>query len=177
MLDFNLHIKPIVKDTFVLTGKINDSTLLEKLKKDIDKGVKKNNNNYKTNVHGKMTAFKYFNKNNDFIKLIDILKPYFHKVTKKSIELKDSWGNILEGEDFVYSHDHFPSIVSGVVYLTKGEGTYFHHYDYTIEAEVGSFVLFDPAIPHEVKKTYLKKKRYTLAFNFDMVSDYKDLPQ
>jgi len=102
MLDYNLHIKPIVKDAFILTGKINDFKLLEELKKDIDKGVRKNNNNYKTNVHGKMTAFKYFNKNNNFIKLIDILKPYFHKVTKKNIELKDSWGNILEGDDFIY---------------------------------------------------------------------------
>jgi hypothetical protein len=177
MLDYNLHIKPIVKDAFILTGKINDFKLLEELKKDIDKGVRKNNNNYKTNVHGKMTAFKYFNKNNNFIKLIDILKPYFHKVTKKNIELKDSWGNILEGDDFIYPHDHFPEVVSGIVYLTKGEGTYFHHYDYIIKAEIGSFVLFDPIIPHEVKKTYFKEKRYTLAFNFSMLSDYKDLHQ
>jgi metal-dependent amidase/aminoacylase/carboxypeptidase family protein len=177
MLDFNLHIKPIVRDSFILTGKINDFKLLEELKKDIDKGVKKNNNNYKTNVHGKMTAFKYFNKNNNFIKLIDILKPYFNKVTKKNIELQDSWGNILKGEDFVYAHDHFPSVVSGVVYLTKGEGTYFHYYDYTIMAEIGSFVLFDSIIPHEVKKNYFKEKRYTLAFNFNMISDFKDLHQ
>ena len=34
MLDFNLHIKPIVRDSFILTGKINDFKLLEELKKD-----------------------------------------------------------------------------------------------------------------------------------------------
>jgi len=177
MIDFNLHIKPAQKDVFLLTSRINDPKLIDDFKKAIDKGVKKKNNNYKTNVHGKMTSFKYFNKDNNFEKFISDLNPYFKKITNKNLQLIDSWGNILEGKDYVKVHEHAPNLVSGILYLSEGRGTFFHHYNFEVKSEPGVFVLFDSTIRHEVKQGYFNEKRYSLVFNFNMLSDYKELNQ
>ena len=74
-MDFDLHIKPIVKDSFILISKLNDFNLMERLICDITMGIKEKNNSYKTNVMGKMTGFKYFNRNKNFLELIELMKP------------------------------------------------------------------------------------------------------
>ena len=40
MMDFDLHIKPIEKDSFILIGRINDPDLIHKLISDIIMGTK-----------------------------------------------------------------------------------------------------------------------------------------
>jgi len=178
MLDFDLRIKPFCKDTFLLTSRIDDMKLIDTLKADIDKGVKKHHNNYKTNVKGKMTSFKYFNKNLNFQKFISLIQPCIQKVSPRPLELYDAWGNILEEKDYVQLHRHDPCYLSGVLYLSNGCGTYFKHFDTELKVEPGAFVLFDSNLEHEVKQGYFKNKRYTLAFNFSILPhDYRELNQ
>jgi len=175
-MDFDLHIKPFEKDSFILTSKINDPDLIQRFISDIMMGTKsKTNSNYKTNVHGKMTRFKYFNNNNNFLKLVDFMRPYLNKVVPRSILLKDSWGNILDKNDYVKMHNHEPAAVSGILYLTEGVSTYFPAYNKRIEAEVGKFVLFDPALDHSVPKNKSSTKRYSVSFNFAIKGDYDNL--
>ena len=175
-MDFDLHIKPIEKDSFILIGKINNHDLIQRLISDITLGTKsKKNSSYKTNVKGRMTRFKYFNSNNNFIKFLDLIRPNFKKVIQRDIRLKDSWGNILDKNDYVYIHNHHPSSVSGILYLTEGVSTYFPLYNKHIEAEVGKFVLFDPMLDHSVPKNKSSKKRYSLSFNFELKGDYDHL--
>ena len=176
MMDFDLHIKPIEKDSFILIGRINDPGLIQRLISDITIGIKgRKNSSYKTNVIGKMTRFKYFNSNDNFIKVLDLIRPTFKKVIQRSIQLKDSWGNILDKNDYVKIHNHHPASVSGILYLTEGESTYFPSHNKHIEAEVGKFVLFDPMLDHEVTKNKSSKKRYSLSFNFELKGDYDHL--
>ena len=176
MMDFDLHIKPIEKDSFILIGRINDPDLIQRLISDITIGIKgRKNSSYKTNVIGKMTRFKYFNSNDNFIKVLDLIRPTFKKVIQRSIQLKDSWGNILDKNDYVKIHNHHPASVSGILYLTEGESTYFPSHNKHIEAEVGKFVLFDPMLDHEVTKNKSSKKRYSLSFNFELKGDYDHL--
>mgnify|MGYP001201547632 CR=1 FL=1 len=180
-MDFDIHIKPLEKDSFVLIGRINDPDLIHKLKSDITMGTKRtSNSNYKTNVMGKMTNFKYLNTNTNLIKFLDLIRPMFKKVFTRKIELKDSWGNILGKNDYVYMHNHHPSSVSGILYLTENVSfpkTYFPLYNMHIEPEVGKFVLFDPLLEHEVPKNKSSQKRYTLIFNFQLKGDYDHLEQ
>tara|TARA_R100000963_G_scaffold356_2_gene536 strand:+ start:439 stop:978 length:540 start_codon:yes stop_codon:yes gene_type:complete len=178
MMDFDLHIKPIEKDSFILISRINDPDLIHKLISDIIMGTKgTSNSNYKTNVKGKMTNFKYFNTNNNFIKFLDLIRPMFKKVIQRSVQLKDSWGNILGKNDYVYVHNHHPCSVSGILYLTEGASTYFPLYNKHIEAEAGKFVLFDPMLDHSVPKNKSSQKRYSLSFNFQLKGDYDSLEQ
>lgn len=172
---FDLHIKPLVRDSYVLEGRIEDKELLTNLKKDIDKGIKKENNNYQTNVQGKMTSFKYFNNNKNFEKFIRYVEPCFKKVSRHDLQIHDSWGNILEADDYVRPHDHVASLLSGILYLSNGEGTHFHDFNKYITAEEGKFVLFDPIITHEVKPSKLRQKRYSIAFNFNLLSTFRKL--
>jgi len=177
MLDFDLHVKPLHKNTFILITKIKEPELFERLRRDIDEGIKKNHNNYKTNVKGKMTSFKYFTKNKNFIDFIDIIRPYFKKITTSDVGLKDAWGNLLEDKDYVQLHHHAPSLLSGILYLSAGPGTSFPEYNKTVSAEVGKFVLFDSVIQHKVEQINLTNKRYSISFNFEMLSDYRMLNQ
>tara|TARA_R110000737_G_scaffold110876_2_gene143840 strand:+ start:5087 stop:5614 length:528 start_codon:yes stop_codon:yes gene_type:complete len=174
-MDFDLHIKPIVKDSFILISKLNDFNLMERLICDITMGIKEKNNSYKTNVMGKMTGFKYFNRNKNFLKLIELMKPYLKKVINTEIELRDSWGNILDKNDYVKIHNHHPAAVSGILYLTEGVSTHFPLYNKHIEAEVGKLVLFDPLLNHSVAKNKVSKKRYSLSFNFQTKGSYDNL--
>tara|TARA_R100000306_G_C4357151_1_gene133346 strand:+ start:143 stop:679 length:537 start_codon:yes stop_codon:yes gene_type:complete len=175
--DFDLHIKPIIKDSFILTSKIKDPSLMERLICDITMGVKEKDNSYKTNVLGKMTSFKYFNKNKNFLELIELMKPYLKKVIKTDIALKDSWGNILDKNDYVKMHNHEPAAVSGILYLSEGVPTHFPLYNKHIEAEVGKLVLFDPLLDHSVPKNKSSKRRYSLSFNFQTKGAYDHLNQ
>ena len=85
---------------------------------------------------------------------------------RQSSSLQSSWGNILQGEDYVGQHDHIGANISGVLYLTDiGPGLDFPDFKRTIKEETGKFILFHPNSSHGVKKTNLKEKRYTLAFN------------
>ena len=175
-MDFDLHIKPIEKDSFILISRIHDPDLIQRLISDTTMGTKsKMNSSYKTNVKGKMTRFKYFNSNDNFIKFLDLIHPNFKKVIQRSIQLKDSWGNILDKNDYVKTHNHHPSSVSGILYLTTGMSTYFPLYNKHIEAEAGKFVLFDSMLDHSVPKNKSSKKRYTLSFNFELKGDYDNL--
>ena len=178
MLTFDLHVRPLKKDTFILIAKIKEPELCERLCRDIDEGIKKNHNNYKTNVKGKMTSFTYFNKNKNFIDFLEITRAYFQRVTYiftktiycHDLGLKDAWGNLLEDKDQVMIHTHMPDLLSGILYLSDGVGTSFPQYNKTISAEVGKFVLFDSMVEHQVHQINSISKRYSISFNFGPVN-------
>jgi hypothetical protein len=174
MVDYTIIKKPEKLETFICIGKVKNNSLMELLKKDIDEELKKSNMNYKTNVYGKMTNFKAFIRNENFNEFCKLSQEVFLAATNNQGYIcRDAWGNIFEKEDFVHEHNHRDcSSFSGVLYLDDfGPGTYFPYYDLTVKEEIGKFVVFHPYVKHSVSKfNYGKKKRYTLAFNFD---DYK----
>jgi hypothetical protein len=174
MVDYTIIKKPEVLETFICIGKVKNDLLMESLKKDIDEELKKSNMNYQTNVYGKMTNFNALNNNKNFHEFCSLAQNIFLAVTNNNGYIcRDAWGNIYEKNDFAHEHDHRDcSAFSGVLYLDDvGPGTYFPKYDMTVKEEPGKFVLFHPYVKHSVHKfIYGKKKRYTIAFNFN---DYK----
>ena len=90
-------------------------------KKRIEEGVKVSSLNYKTNVHGQRTEWKFFNKDEKlglfFLHVIDyidnlnlLLKPFY---------LHDCWGLIERFGDYTKKHNHGCSLFSGVLYLNN----------------------------------------------------------
>lgn len=179
MVDYTLIKKPQSFETFLCTGKVNNPDLMQRLKKDIDDNLKIANMNYKTNVQGKMTDFKAFNSNQNFAEFCKLAKDIILVATdNRGFICRDSWGNIYEKNNFAHEHDHRDcSLFSGVLYLDDfGPGTYFPKYDMTIKEEIGKFVIFHPYVLHSVSKfNYGKKKRYTLAFNFDLYKEWDNV--
>jgi hypothetical protein len=170
MNEVNLKLKNLNLETFLLTGKINDIDLIEKLKKIVFEKSKNSNMNYKTNVKGKFTGFKGLSDEPDFHNFIRSIMKEIGVIWKHHFKIKDAWGNICTEEtDEVLEHNHASfSGFCGILYLTQGgPGTYFRDFDLTVEEEVGKFVLFHPLLNHSVKKMDKKIERITIAFNMD----------
>ena len=168
MFDYTINIMPKQLDLFLLESKIQDMSCINYFKKKIDAGVINSDNNKKTNVKGKMTDWKYFNDDEVLHKFLREINHLMFKfvLPHQKLLLQSSWGNILQGEDYVEQHDHIGANISGVLYLTDiGPGLDFPDFKRTIKEETGKFILFHPNSSHGVKKTNLKEKRYTLAFN------------
>jgi len=170
-MNFELTVKEILKEIYILTGKINDQNIINNLKNFI-KNNKDNKLNYKTNVKGIFTGFKSLVNNDDFHKFLKIIQPNIHIIYKKKFIITDAWGNLCKLNDEVNEHDH-KSIngFCGILYLTEGgPGTYFKELDLTIYEEVGKYILFHPDLLHSVSKITNDIERMTVAFNMSQIS-------
>ena len=68
-MNFELKVKEILKETYILTGKINNEQLI----KNLIEVVKKNKDeklSYKTHVKGHFTGFKSLIQNDDFLNFL-----------------------------------------------------------------------------------------------------------
>ena len=169
-----LKIKPIEIDHYILTGQINDFSLINILKEKIKEKVKTSNLNYKTNVKGMFTGFKAFVEVEDFHKFIQSIKKEILIICKKNFLIQDAWGNIYfkDGEAIMHNHDGNDGFC-GILYLTEGgPGTYFPQFDMNVEEKIGRFVLFHPLLDHEVKKIDKDIERITIAFNTNLVKNW-----
>lgn len=160
-------------------SKYANEYIIEKLKKEIDKGV--GPLDYKTNVKCQMTTFQYFMNNKYFLQFLKNISSELEKeITDRlqvSLRLKNVWGLKMKGkQDHVieHNHDHSTNCISGILYLTNdGPGTFFPELNYRVKEVRGKFVLFSSFLLHSVKKSLLKKDRYTISFNFEDYTNWK----
>jgi len=177
-MNFELKVKEIIKETFILTGKINNEQLIKNLI-DIIKKNKDENLSYKTNVKGHFTGFKSLIQNNEFITFLKIIQKNIQIICKDDFIIQDAWGNICKIGDEVTEHDHRGiTNFCGILYLTEGgPGTYFKEYDLLVEEEIGKYILFDPFLKHSVKKIENDLERITIAFNMNVIKKWEDYSQ
>jgi hypothetical protein len=175
-MSFELKVKDISLQTFILTGKINNSTIINNLI-DIIKKTKDEKLSYKTNVKGHFTGFKSLVENIDFHNFLRLIKRQIKVVYSNDFIVKDVWGNICKLNEEVIEHEHGNiSAFCGILYLSEGgPGTYFKEYDLTISEEIGKYVLFHPKLLHSVKKIDKNIERITLAFNMDGIRNWDNL--
>jgi hypothetical protein len=174
-MNFDLKVKEIQKETFILIGKINNQTIINNLVADI-KNKKDKDLSYKTNVKGHFTGFKSLLDNIDFKNFLISINKEINIIYQKNFKVVDAWGNILKIGDEVVPHTHGGTeAFSGLLYLSdKGPGTYFKEYDLLITEEIGKFVLFSSMLLHGVSKIEENIERITLSFNCNQLKDWED---
>jgi hypothetical protein len=175
-MNFDLKIKEVALETFLLTGKIFDQEIILNLKKFIKENID-NVLSHNTHVKGKFTGFRGLINNKDFINFLKTIEPYIKIVYNKNFEILDAWGNICKQGEEVIEHDHRAvNAFCGILYLTEGgPGTHFKEYDLTIEEEIGKFILFHPYLLHKVKKIEKDIERITVAFNINFVNKWNEV--
>jgi hypothetical protein len=175
-MNFNLIVKEVVKETFLLTGEIEDNNILENLKKFI-KNNKDEELSKKTHVKGHFTGFQSLIQNDYFIQFLEKIKHNIKIIYKGNFLIKDAWGNILNYGEEVTEHEHNGiTAFSGILYLSEGgPGTYFKDYNLTIEEKIGRYVLFSPILYHSVKKVNLDLERITVAWNSNEIKDWDNI--
>jgi len=174
-MNFNLQVKDIIKETFLLTGKIDDKETINNLK-DFVRNNKDENLSYKTNVKGHFTGFQSLINNSYFINFLKIIQPQISIIFSKNFMIKEAWGNILKKGEEVLEHLHDNTAFCGLLYLSDtGPGTYFKEYNLTVSEEIGKYVLFSPLLLHSVKKIETDIERITIAFNMGNIKDWDNL--
>ena len=175
-MNFELRVKEILKETCILTSKIDDKNIINNLINSI-KNCENSNLNYKTNVKGVFTGFESLINNIYFVDFLKIIQPSIKVIYSQNFIIDSVWGNICKKGDEVIEHDHVGvSGFCGILYLTEdGPGTYFKEYDLTINEEIGKFILFNPILKHSVLKIDKDIERITLAFNMNQVKDLTNL--
>lgn len=174
-MNFNLEVKDIIKEAFLLTGKIDDKEIINNLI-DFVRNNKDENLSYKTSVKGHFTGFKSLIKNSFFLDFLKIIQPQISIIFSKNFIIKDAWGNILKKGEEVLEHMHDNNAFCGLLYLTDtGPGTYFKEYNLTVTEEIGKYVLFSPTLIHSVKKIETDIERTTVAFNMGSIKDWDNL--
>jgi hypothetical protein len=175
-MSFEVKIKDIFRQSFILIGQIEDNTIISNLKNFI-KDYKDTELSYKTNVKGKFTGFHSLVQNKDFHNFLKLIKKEINYIFKKDFSISNAWGNICKKGDEVNEHTHQNATAfCGILYLTEnGPGTYFKDYDFTVEEKIGRYVLFDPLLWHRVNKIVNDMERITVAFNMDEISNWAKL--
>jgi len=173
-MNYNLLVRDLNVETFILHGKINDKELIENLKNTVREKAKDSTLNYKTNVKGLFTGFRSLINDKYFIKFLELIKNEMKLVYNSPFIIKDAWGNICKENDEVLIHDHIETTAfCSILYLTDGgPGTYFSNYDLNVDEEIGKFVLFSPILKHKVSKLDKNIERITIAFNADQEKNW-----
>lgn len=159
----------VEKDVYLLTGKVFNKPLLEKLKRFVlTKSV--DHISEKTNVKSARTPFRSLLSNDEFFGFIKEIKDTVSEIWPHSFVIHDAWGNVYRGpHDHCKRHTHYGTTAfCGILYLSDdGPGTYFHEINVKVREEFGKFVLFHPILYHEVPEFNYKKERVVVAFNCD----------
>jgi len=139
--------------------------------KKIEEGVKlPDNKNFQTNVQGEMTDWKYFNNDPEFVKIACEVIEYCesHNLLDKLVKLQDSWGYKEVFSNYTKRHNHTPSVLSGVIYLSKvNQPLIFDQINETIDPEPGDFAIFSSFLYHKTKTRILDNTiKYGISFNF-----------
>tara|TARA_R110000824_G_scaffold100573_1_gene239108 strand:- start:10 stop:546 length:537 start_codon:yes stop_codon:yes gene_type:complete len=161
-------LSQIKRDYFFIVGTIDidASYFINK----IEEGIKSSSLNFKTNVVGQMTEWKFFKGDKKFTDILLKFLDYFDN--KKTIEggyfLKDAWGVKESFGEYTKEHNHLPSYLSGSIYLNShSQKIYFPDIQEEVEPKKGRFVLFSSFLKHYTTRNNVDKSKYALAFNFD----------
>lgn len=168
--------KEVLRETFLLTGKIDNLNLIENLKKEVLEKININSLHNKTAVDGKQGDWNMFNYSNYFHLFIKSIKKDIKKIYSRNFILYNSWGNIYKKGEGCKLHSHSGNTAfCGILYLTEnGPGTYFKDYDITIDEKIGKFVLFHPFLTHCVEKLDKDIERITIAFNMNQCKEWEN---
>ena len=163
----------------------HEEELLKALEKKIITGIEKQpdkNNNYLTNVQGKMTAFNFFNSDPDFKLFLESMffrwsqdSLFYENMNKKTRMYKcnivNSWGSILTKKDFVRRHDHLGTDFASVLYfgdsiINIDSTDKSANYKRQLSAQRGIVITFPSYVQHWVDPVNIPGKRVTLAWNW-----------
>jgi len=164
-------VSKIPRDYIFITGGFDLDP--KYLKQRIEEGVKESNINYKTNVVGKHTEWKFFNNDKHFITLLLQLIDHIENlnIELERFTLTDSWGLIEKFGDYTKQHHHLPSYLSGALYLhDHSQKLYFPEIKQEITPTTGRFVLFSSFLNHYTKRNLEDKDKYAISFNFKSAS-------
>jgi hypothetical protein len=177
-MNFNLMAKDINIETYILTGMLDDTDIINNLINFVKKN-KDENLSYKTNVKGHFTCFQSLVQNKYFINFLEKIKKNIQIVYQDNFIINSAWGNICAFGEEITEHDHIGvTAFSGILYLTEGgPGTYFKEYDLNIEEKIGKYVLFSPILKHSVKKLEKNIERITVAFNMNQIKKWEEYSQ
>jgi hypothetical protein len=145
--------------------------------KEINKGIKQNNNNnFNTNVKGYMTSWEYFNNNQEFIKSLLPLFDYLDSLDNiKPYHLTGSWGLKENFTHFTEPHDHLPAYLSGIIYLNDHSQTLlFPELNKRVKPKLNSFVIFSSFLIHKTNRNTTHKDKYAISFNLKNKKDIYD---
>ena len=175
-MNFDLKVKEIFFEGYLLIGKIDNKNIIENLKKFIRENIN-NELSYTTNVKGGFTGFRSLIDNEYFHNFLKLIDSYIKLIYKYNFKISDAWGNVCKKSDEVILHDHAAvSAFCGILYLTEGgPGTFFLEHNITIEEEIGKFILFHPKLMHSVKKIENDIERITVAFNMDEIKQWENI--
>ena len=174
-MDYELRVKEIPLETFILTGKIYDKNIINNLINCVKK-IKDDRLSFKTHVKGLFTGFQALVNNEYFNQFLQLIQPQIQLIYQDSFKITDAWGNICKQNEEITEHKHGDNVFCGILYLTAGgPGTYFKQYDLTIDEEIGKYVLFHPNLLHSVKKIQKNIERITVAFNMDEIKKWDNL--
>ena len=167
-MEITLHIeKPLEDKSFFITGKLNFdfNYFIEK----IEEGIKQeDNNNYKTNIIGSMTNYKFFLNDPYFQKIsMNFIKYFDENLNLPAYKMEDAWGYKVGIFEYTKSHNHRGYCWSGALYLNSHTQTLdFPQFNKKIKPEPGRFVLFPSWIKHEcLRQIDEKNPKYGLSFN------------
>lgn len=141
----------------------------------IEEGIKSNtNNNYTTNVKGKMTDWKYFVNDQIFFKYLvqgsQIIKDFFDISFSK---MPEAWGIKMIELDYTARHNHANNNYSGILYLNDTETlTSFYQLNLSIKPKEGTFLLFSGLLDHGTERHIGNIPKYAIPFNFNVVNNW-----
>jgi hypothetical protein len=144
----------IPKDMVFIEGFLNNIDSRYFISK-IEEGInQENNENYKTNVKGKMTSWDYFAKDKKFIEIKNDLLykvPVKYKIEKLIIQ--NAWGfKVTKGES-TERHNHGFGVFALVIYFTScNTETYFHELDITVKPQENKFIFCSGHLDHETER-------------------------
>ena len=175
-MNFELKVKEILKETYILTGKIDDKDIINNLLYFVKNNINEKLN-HQTNIKGSFTGFESLTTNINFISFLKKIRENIKVVYQKDFIIYNAWGTLCKIGEEVLEHAH-PGVTGfcGILYLTEeGPGTYFKEHDFLIKEEIGKYVLFHPSLLHSVSKITDKIERITVAFNMNEVKPWQDL--
>mgnify|MGYP003114419365 FL=1 len=160
--------KKVQKDYFFIKGQldIDCNYFIQKIKQGVEE---KENMSYRTNVKGKMTSWKFFNEDQNFLKILRKFINYIDdNYTFPPYSVKDSWGFInLPGEKTNF-HNHHEAIFSGVIYLNDCEQPLlFNEINEKIDPKPGSFGLFSSWLYHGCNVNDTDNCKFGISFNMN----------
>jgi len=158
--------RKILRDFVFIKGNIelDHNYFIDKIKKGVNEDT---NQNFKTNIHGKMTSWKYFLGDSKLnLILMEIFEYLDNSVKLKKFNVDEAWG-FEEGQGGkTYYHDHEQSYLSGVLYLSKvNQPLKFKEINEEVEVDVGNFAIFSSWLEHGCDKNLSKDIKYGISFN------------
>jgi len=158
--------RKVLKQYFFIQGtvKIDSEYLLKKINEGFEDPK---NQTFKTNIKGQMTSWQYFNKDEQFIKLIHkFIDLIDENIKLPSYKLQDSWGFCVNKGGSTKFHDHGYDIWSGVLYLNEHDQTLdFPEINQKVKPEKGKFVLFSSFLNHGCKIHRCENSKFGISFN------------